>query len=491
MKKLLFYLLCLSIPFSLYNCNKNKKSESETTDIQPETEIIEVSSSSYAPVPFPKVNIPGFNFPEKEKIIDSWIAENDLNKIYNHGWGIWIGLTQKTNEVYKKDTLRVYETWNTPEEIKIKLGSQNKLKSTPRIRATMETPTQFHKFQVLPDTKTVETVYYDPSAAKYAIDNKIFLKSVLNTMQKKGDSVRFPDKAITIKPTYKIISKDTAIANNGIYQMEAWRGVNTPDTIPFPEKKWNACVYVDINNNATGNPSIDRGCKGSLKDHTYNLNDFIHFAIDKEMAEYVNKQKDGYNAKAGDYAILVGMHVATRETTRWTWQTFWWSADPDNPNFPSDGSVASARPDKLTGPARHYAMSVAYSMVYPAQPYSGGTSTGKPIYAFNPFLEAPFDSKTLNNGGSDNYATVNDNGTIIENKVGTRTNCMSCHAHANYYNATIGGKPAKKFGYLGDTYVDMKAPYFDGVVKLDFAYSIGASIIDDTKSSSNDKEEYQ
>ncbi|MBQ4820307.1 hypothetical protein [Aquimarina sp. MMG016] len=484
MKKLLIYSLLIVIYFISFSCKKESK-----PNVQPVEEVQEgeTYNTSYRPVPFPKVNVPGFNFPEKEKIIDQWIADNDLAKIYNHGWGIWIGLTQKTNEVYKKDTLRVYETWTTPEEIKAKLSSKTKAQSTKRIRATMETPTQFHKFEILPDTKTVETVYYDPAAAHYAIKEKIFLQSVLDNMQREGDSVRFPNKAITIKPTYKIISKDTAVANNGIYQMEAWRGIDKPDTIPFPEKIWNACVYVDINNKAKGNPTIDIGCEGNLDNHTYNLNDFIHFSIDQKMADYVNKQKDGYNAKAGDYAILVGMHVATRETTRWTWQTFWWSANDSDPCFPSNPKIASARPSELKGASRHYAMSVAYSMVNPAQPYTGGKSIGEPIYSFNPFLEAPFDSKVLSNGGSDNYAKINDNGTIITNKVGTRTNCMSCHAHANYYNAKIGGKPAQKFGYLGDTYIDMKAPYFDGVVKLDFAYSISASIIDDTKTDSDSK----
>ena len=35
--------------------------------------------------------------------------------------------------------------------------------------------------------------------------------------------------------------------------------------------------------------------------------------------------------KAGDLALLVAMHVTTKELPNWTWQTFWWEPFPTRP----------------------------------------------------------------------------------------------------------------------------------------------------------------
>ena len=35
--------------------------------------------------------------------------------------------------------------------------------------------------------------------------------------------------------------------------------------------------------------------------------------------------------KAGDYLVLTGVHVTTKETPDWVWATFWWSTDASIP----------------------------------------------------------------------------------------------------------------------------------------------------------------
>ena len=96
------------------------------------------------------------------------------------------------------------------------------------------------------------------------------------------------------------------------------------------------------------------------------------------------------------------MHVNTRENRRWTWQTFWWSENPDTPQSPSSKLIADLRPKSLDRAAKHYAMGVAYNMISPTQPYTKGTNavtTGEPIkqsiYAYNPYLEAGFSALCL------------------------------------------------------------------------------------------------
>ena len=83
-------------------------------------------------------------------------------------------------------------------------------------------------------------------------------------------------------------------------------------------------------------------------------------------------------AAAGDYAVLVAMHVNTREIANWTWQTFWWQPGADTPNsFP--GSKAG-QPSGLPGPSNNYAMCTAYS-----QTMRPGNATMR--VCFNPYIE--------------------------------------------------------------------------------------------------------
>jgi hypothetical protein len=55
--------------------------------------------------------------------------------------------------------------------------------------------------------------------------------------------------------------------------------------------------------------------------------------------------------------------VATKEISNWTWQTFFWTTNPDLPDFPSSAWQAALQPSSLNGAAAHYAVSTAYAMV--------------------------------------------------------------------------------------------------------------------------------
>ena len=58
-------------------------------------------------------------------------------------------------------------------------------------------------------------------------------------------------------------------------------------------------------------------------------------------------------------AVLVALHLATRETEAWTWQTWWWTPDPEDPPAPSSARAAELRPAEVPGAARHYATCTA------------------------------------------------------------------------------------------------------------------------------------
>jgi hypothetical protein len=133
------------------------------------------------------------------------------------------------------------------------------------------------------------------------------------------------------------------------------------------------------------------------------------------------------------------MHMTTREITRWTWQTFWWTPDASSPPEPSSKSIANARPKELLamGAPAHYAVALAYSM---------RTSKGDNVFCYNPYLEASF------------------GGLSGQFKFGIQSNCMSCHANAAYV-----GIPSP---YVGNENVDIAGLQFQGQVRLDFLYSL-------------------
>src|SRR5262249_6745199 len=160
--------------------------------------------------------------------------------------------------------------------------------------------------------------------------------------------------------------------------------------------------------------------------------------------------------KAGDYAVLEALHATSREITRWTWQTFWWVSDADNPQLPSGKSIADDRPKQLTGAARNYAMVPGYSMLLPDQPVTKGKDVGNPVYTYNPYLEAPMGSGVLG-------------GEKAKNHFGVQTNCMSCHARACYQK---NGDNLESELYIGDRYVDLQEdPNFVGRLTTDFLWS--------------------
>jgi nitrate reductase cytochrome c-type subunit len=63
---------------------------------------------------------------------------------------------------------------------------------------------------------------------------------------------------------------------------------------------------------------------------------------------------------------------------------------------------------------------------------------------------------------------LNPAGQPASNNTGVASNCMSCHARANYNPNRVAGAPQ----YSGDRYVDLADPQFAGTLQLDFLWSL-------------------
>ena len=447
-------------------------------------------------------------FPQAETTLNDWIYSGNNQALYEHGWNIWSGITQPVGEVNGQRVL-AFQTWASPSALLYETGKVNKtgLQSAPGTDAHTPGTLQFvelERFKKLEqhtlkaqaasnvgDTGIKVSVAYNPPAAAHAISNKLLYKSTLEGYLKNGytEVPNFPNNAVTIKPVYKIVPVKSQ-PNLKLYTMPGWPG--TPATLKaFPESDWNACVYVATagNGSEAGGNSIDVGCKGATAQSTFYLHNFIHKVLSADEARAAGKSRQGVAYQAGDVAILVAMHVTTRETRRWTWQTFWWSANPDTPFAPSSAEIAKMRAKVPLGvQASHYAMSVAYQMVTPAQPITGGKNVGQPLYAYNPHLEAGFDPSTFQITDPANIDVAN---LYLKNPddtpkpatpagYGVQTNCMGCHntamyaPDADYYRKTAsGGKnPNLERPYTTSFYLSIDDKVFDGRLRLDFAWSL-------------------
>ena len=446
-------------------------------------------------VDLPQRVFPGHTFPVPETVINEWIDKNHDREIHEHAWGLWAGLTLNSGRTARGvENAPIYLTWRTPGELD---QAATRTEYSEDLPLTLQPPRQFHSGHERvshpsavvdercggggkPDTCIVVTVNYSPSAAYHVMTNNLLAQSTLDRYVEEGYSEipNMPYDAVTVKPVYKVISEEK-LDDDGLYAMPVWPGTPEPART-FGETLWNQCVHIDPTNNGQGDGSVDTGCQGATPETTYNLSDFIHFPVtqaDKKQLQDLSGGQAGTLA-VGDTVVLVAMHVGTREIKRWTWQTFWWTADPNAPNAPSSAKIAEARPDKMGAPADHYAMAAGYQMLDPAQPLNDGENYGKLVPVYNPYLEAGFDPGTFKLS----RPVVQPESGLTATRYGVETNCMTCHGLASYDPAAVYETDSgldRETPYAANFYLPLDDRVFDGKLKLDFAWSLlGAMNVD-------------
>jgi hypothetical protein len=468
-------------------------------------------------VPLPDPGIQGFHFPESEATILTWVhdmnsggsaADAAFTNLHLHGWGLWTALTLPTNQVDGFDRLRVFETWYTPQEFdgQFTLHFLNSAPSTPasapqetdapvspraaasvapriapapRVRSALQNFVQFEHGLQPRDRELLrqqsggsETVFgyvkFDPTAAAHVMQQNLLSTAALNQLVMGGAQQIpvFPSTSITLKSAFQVISAKTLV-DGRYYRLNVWSG---PPATPqaYPQYLWPGVVWIDIQGGGSGAGLTDTLAStdgGTRTDQTtYPISSIINHQMTPVEAAQFRATDPGTDAKAGDYVILVAMHVAGREITRWTWQTFWWTPTPDDPKLPSSTAIAGLRPSALTGAARNYAMAIGYDMTTPSQPNVGGQNAGDAIYTYNPYLEARFGPENL----TDSLPGDGPDGKPSANNVGVNCNCMSCHVRANYNPNNLATAPE----YAGARYTDLNDPQFAGTLQVDFLWSL-------------------
>ena len=249
--------------------------------------------------------------------------------------------------------------------------------------------------------------------------------------------------SVSLKPVFNLIPKN-ALIDGRYFQLPVWPGPPATPQAWGPDR-WPSSVWIDIQGGGNGQGKVDVAPKadGSSRtdETTYPVSSLINYRLNTEDARNWNAANQGGTAEDGDYALLVAMHTTSKEITRWTWQTFWWTPKADDPYLPSSAEIAGLRPMQLSGAPRNYAT----------------------VYAYNPWLEAGFTPADLPDSKPGIY-----NGQAVANNFGVQTNCMSCHGHANYNPNNISTAPI----YTGDQYVDLDDPRFLNTLKVDFLWSL-------------------
>jgi hypothetical protein len=412
------------------------------------------------------IGLPASEFPVPSAVLDQQIAAQDTAALRLHAWTLWSGLTADSHQSFEGQTLPIWETWLSEQEAFA--GPQVAALPQRRLLRPFARPSQDRHRAMGPNRNIALQVAVNSDKSrllafvKLSPDAANFVAMTHETPPGSGQSISYTLTADLTRLNAFFDQHGTAVADRKIVDFPApaidlkivfmtvkasgltgiplWAGPaqSSNPAQPTPDT-WNQCVAVDPTNSRSGTAAVS--CHGSsVQAEIVPLSKFYAIKIDAATATTISSLLNLTGAAAlaaGDFQIVVAMHVTTKEIANWTWQTFWWQNGKNPPNN-IPGSI-DGMPDatKVKGPWRNYAMCIADSMVVPAT-----DPNGKPVVCYNPFLET---------GQAD----------------GLNSNCMSCHARATYPGAPY------PLTYLPNGFIDPSNPQvFSGQTKTDFVWAV-------------------
>ncbi len=440
------------------------------------------------PEPIP----PGFDFPANRDALQALVDANDVAALRTHTWNLWAGMTSASQSQYQGKTLPIWETWLSTNSVFTDPPSEHSAPDGIPDREFVSPAQFFHVPQSAgeaepePATGVVGFNKFDPEMVAYlwdghpapdAPDQQFFYTSkesltALNATWSESTPLAdrkvsdAPPRAMELKPVLMWVDASQITA------LPFWQGPNAssapncaevsieklrnpkpgePATQCHPDPAtWTHCVLVDPaaqtselsaatqEQFAAADKSQTPQCTSVDNAHYGGLNMLYSFSLTADEAQAYNQlQHPKFTAEAGDFGVLMAMHVNTKEIMDWTWQTFWWQGGQNPPeNYP--GSMDGLT-ENVESPWDYYAMCTAYSQT--TQPDNQGDMR----VCFNPFLET-------SPGIPD----------------GLRSNCVSCHG-----TARIPQNGANFYPPTYDQPIDFGDPaYFAGDTKTDFSWAM-------------------
>jgi hypothetical protein len=407
-----------------------------------------VRSVGLTVTPLPK----WFEFESKDTV-NGWIANDDSKAITAHAWELWGALTTLTEQKLGDQFVPIYETWWDAEEALLLTPKFEALKVKKGVRR-FKRPVQFqHNDRAVvrtngsPSGRPIQTLFDE---VKYNDEIKQFISAnkyndhanldKINADWAKDTAIAdrklkdFPDKSVMLKPVYR------AVSGTAITILPYWAGpVNsTTSATPGPNTWTKKMAIVPPEAGVTKNFRLRESGEDLA---LVKVTDFYHIKLTKKQVAEL-----GPRFEEGDYMLLVGMHVSSREIDNWTWQTFWWSFN--KPSLP-----VSAK-KRVKAPFDHYQVAVGYSFMTGRDEKGKDNPNSLPTVCYNPYLEAGFGNTVF----------------VRPNQLGIQSNCMSCHRCAAW-PATTKDKPNSN--YVGNGIVDPGDPaLFADKTKTDFLWGV-------------------
>jgi hypothetical protein len=400
-----------------------------------------------------------FRFRPKGEI-DGWVRQNNVGAMIEHAWELWGGLTSEITGNVGGQPMKfpTFETWvdeftvfPQPSRLAAASSLSTETAATPHepahrftrpkqlLRRRAAAHTRARAAAPTPEVPRVVTVKYTREIYDNVWANGYNQTAVMKALNDSWGTTKladrkvhdFDDKSIMLKPTYQIVSGSEATLVN------YWAGpaASSNPSAPGFESWTNKMLVVPpgvATAQAVGVPAVP-------------VDQFYHFRLNAREADFINGLNQG-TFKAGDYAILVAMHVSSREIDNWTWQTFWWSID--KPHIPE-----SVR-DRVPAPFDHYDVAVGYSFTTGPDSVSGLN-----VVCFNPYLEADFDNSTFASPG----------------QLGIESNCMSCHRAAAWPPPNFPSQPNAAY-FTANGILRPDDPYFQGTTKVDFLWGFADDV---------------
>jgi hypothetical protein len=380
--------------------------------------------ADHAPPPNPaSIRIPvgtGFSFPTDQNLLQQFSKTKDIQKIRQHAWAVFAGITQPA--VQGDPCTPVWDTWFSritpiadtggkllPIRLDISLESVDAfLANQPRpakgrpINEMLKNESTFVDVVVGALRGSGEQKLYNSTAHGFISDNQLYDPRAIERQLQAVSGHSVADRSIQSFPRESIILK------------AEWKTVAPGATTDLR--------YWDIDEKQLGCSS---GCYKTVsvrlaaKDEKCNLP--LSGKEDAVSSCFYTVSDDN---QPGNYLILVGLHVITKEMPDWTWSTFWWSPKASRKSKFSAGRFNEPH---ITGVWRNYVMDTTLSMTTPAERKAARgkipeesdacgqswrrRSTAKVV--FNPYIEAPPEAE----------------GPMVN---GPLSNCMNCHKRSTF-----------------------------------------------------------
>jgi hypothetical protein len=384
-----------------------------------------------------------------ERNLELLRRNGDLPSQRRHVWSVIAHLT-RTGTAHAEP---LFESWHGEEAV----FAASSAEQTPRgIRgfsrassASASPPSNDDVASQSADAPVLTYTLYNDEAYEHIRHNRLYSREHLERLRRTGP----PDfiagnRSVPPFPTQAIVLKTVwwPVAHDSITALPVWDSEQNPSLRGGNGYiGWRRVVAVDPGSSSQDNSDvrIDFAGRSFLRARRVGLNAFHHVVLDTGLAERVMRDHGAQKAasialgralRAGDYLVLVGANLATREIGDWIWAALWWHDRPD------EGMFAADRPSDLKAEWRNYLLQVAFDSDIPA------AVDGGPHICFNPWLEGRFPDG--GHGG------------------GTVSNCMTCHRRASYPEVSF--LPVTR----GDTNLTNDYAFAPGRLRTSFLWSI-------------------